>query len=143
LILCGFNTLNNALKGGVLNPPANKRENVIVLIFDYKFMIDHKKNLKKILSTSEMENRIYRHVQKLPMSFLKQNSGSNSPEENLIYRYKLCYQVTGSLRVIFDWFINNMPIPAENIISMLNAMNIPNSKQFSSIPNILVRLKNQ
>jgi len=61
-------------------------------------------------------------------------------QKYLICRYKLCYQVTGCLRVFFDWFINNMPMPIESIISMLNAMNVPKTVQYRNIPSFLVQL---
>ena len=115
----------------------------IVLWFDYKYMITHKKNLKKILSTVDIENRINRDGQKFPISFLKHYKEKLTVEEYLICRYKLCYQITGCLSVFFDWFINDMPLPIENVVAMLNAMNIPKTIQYRNIPSILVRLKDE
>jgi len=48
-----------------------------------------------------------------------------------------------SLRVILDWSTNDMPMPVENIVTMLNAMNIPKTIQYSNIPSIVVRLKSE
>ena len=141
-----FEYLRNTFYTELLNVETNnkaKNQNSIVLIFDYEYMINHQKNLKKILSTADIENRIFRHVQKLPMSFIKHDVNGTSTEEYLLYRYKLCYQITGSLRVIFDWFINNMPMPVKSIVSMLNAINIPRMTQYCDTPNIVVRLKNE
>ena len=63
--------------------------------------------------------------------------------EYLVCRYKLCYQITGSLRVLFDWFINDMPMPIDNIVEMLNRMNIPKTVQYRNIPSIVVRRKGE
>ena len=119
----------------------NDKHDTIVLQFDYNYMIEHQKNLKKILATVYIEDRIYREVQKYPISFMGNFGEKLTPQEYLICRYKLCYQITGSLRVFFDWFINDMPLPVENLVSMLNAMNIPKTIQYRNIPSIIVRLK--
>jgi AcrR family transcriptional regulator len=137
-----FNYLLNTLNMELLNREKNNEQNTIVLMFDHKYMIKHQKNLKKILSTSDIENRIFRNLQEFPLSFIKHYKEKLSKEDYLFCRYKICYQITGSLRVFFDWFINNMPMPAENIISLLNDMNNPRPGQHETIPNIVVRLKN-
>ena len=116
-------------------------QNNIILVFDYKYMIEHKKNLKKIVSTASIENRIYRDLQKYTLSLVEQYKKQLSTEEYYICRYKINYQMTGSLRIIFDWFINNMPIPVEKVILMINAMNIPKTVQYRNIPGIVVRLE--
>jgi AcrR family transcriptional regulator len=138
-----FEYLTNTINAESLNIEKNKKDdnNTIVLMFDHKYMITHKKNIKKILSIVEIENRIFREVQKLPMSLIRQYKEKFSAEEYLICRYKLCYQITGSLRVFFDWFINDMPLSVEKIVSMLNTTNIPKSIQYRNFPNIVVRLK--
>lgn len=138
--------LLNTLKPELLNTENDNRDgkqNAIVLTIDQTLIKNHQKNLKKILTTTDIEYRIFREVQKLPLSFIKQYKEKLSPEEYLFCRYKICYQITGSLRALFDWFINNMPMPIETIVLMLNAMNIPKSVQYRNIPSILVRLKNK
>ena len=120
----------------------DEKQNNIVLLFDHKYLIKHQKNLKKILSTASIENRIYRELQKYTVSLTERYKKQLSAEDYLICRYKICYQITGSLRIIFDWFINNMPMPVNNVVTMLNAMNIPKIVQYRNIPGVVVRLKN-
>ena len=117
------------------------KHNNIILLFDHKYLIKQQKNLKKILSTASIENRIYRELQKYTISLTERYKKQLSAEDYLICRYKICYQITGSLRIIFDWFINNMPMPVDNIVSMLNAMNIPKTVQYRDIPGVVVKLK--
>jgi len=117
------------------------KQNTIVLMFDHQYMVKHQKILKKILAISDIENRIFRELQEYPMALLKHYKKSLSAWEYLICRYKLCYQIIGCLRVFFDWFINDMPLPVENIVTMLNAMNIPKTIQYRNIPSIVVKLK--
>jgi hypothetical protein len=106
-------------------------------------MIKHQKNLRKILSTADIENRIFRDLQKYPMSLIERYKKRLSAKEYLICRYKICYQITGSLRILFDWFINSMPMPIEKLIPMLNAMNIPRTVLYRNIPGVVVRLKGE
>jgi len=119
------------------------KHNNIILLFDHKYLIKHQKNLKKILSTASIENRIYRELQKYTVSLTERYKKALSAEDYLICRYKVCYQITGSLRIIFDWFINNMPMPVDNVVTMLNAMNIPKIIQYRDIPGVVVKLKAQ
>jgi len=116
--------------------------NNIILVFDDKYLVKHQKNLKKILNTVSIENRIYHDLQKYTQSLIERYKKHLSAEEYLICRYKIYYQITGSLRIFFDWFINNMPMPADSIVSMLNAMNIPKTVQYRNIPGVVVKLKN-
>jgi AcrR family transcriptional regulator len=118
------------------------KQNNIILLFDHKYLIKQQKNLKKILSTASIENRIYRELQNYAVSLTDRYKKLLSAEDYLICRYKICYQITGSLRIIFDWFVNNMPMPVDKIISMLNAMNIPKTVQYRNIPGVVVKLKN-
>ena len=116
------------------------KHNNIILLFDDKYLIKHQKNLKKALTASGIENRIYHELQKYTLSLAEHYKKLLSAEEYLICRYKICYQITGSLRIIFDWFINNMPMPVDSVVSMLNAMNIPKTVQYRNIPGVVVRL---
>jgi len=135
------NTFSTELPVG--NENTDDKPDSIILLFDYGYMVQNRKNLKKILSIPDIENRIYRDVQKFPMSLIKHYRDKLTPEEYLICRYKLCYQITGSLRVIMEWFSNDMPLSAENVVYMLNAMNIPKTIQYRNIPSIVVRIKNE
>ena len=117
--------------------------NIIVLTIDYKYMSNNKKILKKILSINDIESRVINEGQKLPMSLMKNYKDTLSAEEFLICRIKLCYQITGCLRVLFDWFVNDLPMPVDNIAGMLNVMNVPKAAQYRNIPSIVVRLKGE
>jgi len=119
------------------------KPNNIVLTFDVTYMVKHQKNIKKILSTADVEARIYRELQIYTLTLIKSYKKLLSAEEYLICHYKICYQITGSLKVLFDWFINNMPMPIEKLVPMLNAMNIPKAVQYGNIPGVEVRIKEE
>ena len=116
-------------------------ENEIVLVFNYEFMTEHQKNLKKIISIADIESRMTGEMKKYLMSLIDQYRKHLSAEEYLICRYKLCHQITGSLSIFFDWFTNDMPMPIKSVVSMINAMNIPKTVQYRNIPRIVVKLK--
>ena len=127
----------------VIEKDKKEDKNIIVFIIDYKYMTNYQKNLKKILSIIGIENRVISEGQKLPMLLMENYKEKLTEEEYLICRIKLGYQVTGCLRVLFDWFINDLPMPLDNIVGMLNVMNIPKTAQYRNIPSIVVRLKNE
>jgi len=119
----------------------DKKQDIILFIFDYQYMVKNQKILEKILSVDVIKSRIFRDLQKYPMSLIENYKKKLSAEEYLIGRYKLCYQITGFLSLFFDWFVNGMPMPVEKFIPMINAMNIPKTVQLRSIPGVEVRIK--
>ena len=121
----------------------DEKHDAIIFLFDAINIKKHQNTIKKILSAVDMEDRLFREIQKFPMSFIEKYKKSLTAEEYLICRYKLCFQMTGCLRVLFDWFINDMPMSVENIVLMLNAMNTPKTIQYRNIPSIVIRLKGE
>ena len=119
------------------------KKHTIVFEFDYQYMVRNQKVLKKILSITEIESRIFRDLQKYPMSLMEHYRGELSAEEYLIGRYKLSYQITGFLSLFFDWFVNDMPMPVEKLFPMINDMNTPKTVQYNNIPNVEVRIKEE
>jgi AcrR family transcriptional regulator len=138
-----FEYIKNAINTDLLNieiSENSKKQNDIVLMFNYAYMIKRRDTLKKIISTTDIENRILRDVQELPLSLIKPFKAKLSKEEYLICRYKICYQITGCLRVFLDWFLNDMPLSVDKFIAMLNAMTIPKEVLYRNIPNIIIRI---
>jgi AcrR family transcriptional regulator len=121
----------------------SKNRHDIVLAFNYMYMLKHRAALKKIISNADIETRILRDVQELPLALIKPFKSKLSKEEYLICRYKICYQITGCLRVFLDWFLNDMPLPAEKFVSMLNAMAVPQKALYRDIPNIVVKINKE
>ncbi|MDR2491493.1 MAG: TetR/AcrR family transcriptional regulator [Spirochaetaceae bacterium] len=139
-----FEYLSNTLKTELFKIEgggATGAQNNITLIFNYTYMLEQRTNLKKILSCAGLENRIFTEIHEFALNLIAHYRDGLSAEEYHICRYKLVYQITGCLRVLFDWFIQDMPLPADKLFSMLNAMNISKDTQYRSIPNIVVRLK--
>ena len=138
-----FEYMENAFRTKVLKMENDKKKGgpeTIVLSFNISYMIKYRKNLKRILSVADIENRITRRVQDFPVSLIEHYRNLLSPEDYLICRYKICYQIIGSLRIFFDWFVNDMPLSSEKIVLMLNAMNTPKVIQYRHIPSIVIKI---
>ncbi|MDR1352861.1 MAG: TetR/AcrR family transcriptional regulator [Treponema sp.] len=141
-----FEYVKNTMHTDLLKIETNqdsKKQNDIVLTFNHTYMVKHRDTLKKILSTADIENRILREVQGLPLSLIKPFKGKLSREEYLIFRYKICYQITGCLRVFLDWFLTDMPLAVDKFVSVLNAMTIPKEVLYRNIPNIVIRISKE
>jgi AcrR family transcriptional regulator len=132
---CCRKILNIAVEENTKKTSANRR---IILTFNFNYMVEHRKDLQKILSDAEIEGRIFSQLQRFPESLIKQYKPILTAEEYLICRYKICYQIAGSMRVIFDWFENNMPLDKENLVEMLNIMAAPRKVKYRNVPSFVV-----
>jgi AcrR family transcriptional regulator len=120
-----------------------RKQYQIVLTFNYSYTIKHRKELKKILSITGIETRVLRALREIPPALIKPLKESLSKEEYRICRYKLCYQITGCRRVFLDWFLDDMPLPVDNLVSMINAMNVPQNMFYRNFPGIVVRVNKE
>ena len=121
----------------------NQKQNTIVITFDQKCLNKNYSNLKKIISTADIENFIYREILKYPIYLVERYKKQFSEDEYAKCRFKICYQLTGSFSVIFDWFINNMHRPIENLFLMINTTNNPKTVKYRDFPNIVFQLKDE
>ena len=117
-----------------------EKQNNFILTFNFKYMIENRENIKKMLSIVDIEHRIRSEAKEFPMALLEKHTSSLSAKEYLICRYKLYYQLIGCLQVFFDWFMNDMPLPLDEIIAILNGLNVPQTLRYRVIPNIEVRI---
>jgi AcrR family transcriptional regulator len=136
------NTFSMELSSGKKDSETAMQDS-FVMTCNYKYMIKNRDTLKKILLNADIENRIFREMLEFPLSIIEQYKKNLSHEEYLICRYKINYQLTGALRILFDWFVNDMPLAIDKIVSILNAMVVPKQIQYRNIPNIVVRLNDQ
>ena len=133
-----MNTINLELQASA--GKRGERQNNFVLTFNFKYMIENRDNIKKMLSIVDIEHRIRNEAKEFPLKLLEQYKNKLPANEYLICRYKLYYQLIGCLQVFFDWFLNDMPLPLGEIISLLNALNIPKTIQYRNAPGIVVRV---
>jgi len=120
----------------------NRRRD-IVLKFKYNYILENFDTLKKLAFNLEVEKYFLPHTIMFPEPLIEEFKNTLTPEEYLICRYKVFYQMTGSLRVISDWIRNDMPMPVENLVEILNSINIPKKLQSPHIPNVIIRMDNE
>jgi len=138
-----FEYLRNSFNAKLLKIESDNKKgtrDAIIFAFNYDYMIENRDNLRKILSVPDIENRIVHEIQQLPISLIEDYKDKLSPEDYLICRYKISFQVIGSLKLFLDWFINDMPMDIEKFIPMLNAMNTPKVVQYRHLPSIIMRI---
>jgi AcrR family transcriptional regulator len=139
---------------GMINTDLLKIENIIkgspdtiVLMYNYAYMCTQRERIKKILVccnfATDFVNKFTLALHELLVPILESYRSAFSPEDFLLFRYKLKHDVVGCLQVVHDWFVNDSPLPVEQIVSMLNSMNAIEIGQHRNIPNILVRISEE
>jgi AcrR family transcriptional regulator len=115
----------------------------IVLTFNYTYMCTQRERVKKILACYDFLSCFAQELRELYLRILDGYKETLSPEDFLVFRYKLEYEASGSFHVFFDWFTNDSPMPVEQVVSMLNTMNACETGEHRAIPNILVRISEE
>jgi hypothetical protein len=128
---------------GIEQSADSKKHYQLVFTVNYNYIIQRRKELKKILSTPVIENYISRGIKEISPALLNPLKKSLSKEEYKICCYKLCYQITGCRRVLLDWFLEDMPLPVDSLVSLINAMNTPKDMIYSNLPGIIVRINKE
>ena len=120
----------------------NKSENIL-LTFNIKYMIKHQKNLKKIMkSVAGIENLFMDRFNDWQDMLIKQGKKKLNPETLIIYRYKIYYQITGIIRILLDWFKNDMPLQIDDLVTVLNYFTIDTKTHYENVPNIKIKIIN-
>jgi AcrR family transcriptional regulator len=139
---------------GMVNADLLKIENIIkgspdtiVLMYNYAYMCTQRERIKKILVCcnflTDFVSKFALAVDELLVPIIESYRGAFSPEDFLLFRYKLKHDITGCFQVFHDWFLNDSPLPVEQIVSMLNSMNAFKIGRRRNIPNILVRINEE
>lgn len=140
---CGvlFEYIKNLINTGILHiKRRNNAENQekIVLVFNYYYLINQRERLKKILSIADIEKRLFFEIQNMVFDFLKSLEYGLSKRDYLAYRYRTDYQIAGILRAFLDWFFDDMPLPTDAFISMINDITACNETPGRDVPNVVI-----
>jgi len=117
----------------------DKHEN-IVLTFNIKYMVDHSKNIKKLLTIVGIEDLFTDSFKEWHNMLFNQKKNKLNKEAQLAYWYKIHYQITGIIIVIMDWFKNDMPLPVNNLVKLLNFYTVDTEMLYSNVPNIKIKI---
>jgi hypothetical protein len=117
----------------------NKQDN-IVLTFNIKYMVHHHASLKKLLTIVGIENLFSNSFNEWQNLLINQRKNKLNKEAQLVYKYKIYYQITGIIIVIMDWFKNDMPASVDNLVTILNLFTVDTKKLYANIPNIEIKI---
>jgi AraC-like DNA-binding protein len=117
----------------------NKQDN-IVLTFNTKYMVHHRTNLKKLLTIVGIEDLFTDSFNEWQNLLINQRKNRLNKEAQLVYKYKIYYQITGIIIVIMDWFKNDMPTSVDNLVKILNFFTVDTKKLYTNIPNIEIKI---
>ena len=112
----------------------------IVLTFNIKYMIKHRSNLVKLLSIIGIEKIFAGRFNEWFITLIKQSKIKINKEQQLVYRYKIYYQIIGILMVVMDWFKNSMPTSVDNLLKLLNLFTVDTKKHYKDVPNITIKI---
>ena len=140
VIIKYFANIFNSEMLEVENISGRNRQDIIILTFNIKYMIEHKTNLMKMLSIIGIEDIFTDSFTEWQNFLFNQKKSRLTPQAQLVYRYKLFYQITGIIVVIMDWFKNNMPVSVDNLIKLLNHFTVETKAHHVNVPNIKIRM---
>jgi len=117
----------------------DKKDNII-LTFNIKYMINHRNNIKKLLTIAGIEDLFTDSFKEWHNMLFNQKKNKLNKEAQLAYWYKINYQITGIIIVIMDWFKNDMPLSVNNLIKLLNFYTVDTGILYSNVPNIKINI---
>ncbi|MDR1615896.1 MAG: TetR/AcrR family transcriptional regulator, partial [Syntrophomonadaceae bacterium] len=118
--------LNDTFNMKFLTTEQSDIKNNVILTFHYKYLVKHHKNLKKILTTMNIDAVFAQKLKEWRIKIIECYKERLSPKEYQIWRYKVYYQISGCFQILNDWFINDRPIPVKDIMLILNSFAISN-----------------
>ena len=122
------------------NTSIKDKQDNMVLTFNIKYMVTHRANLKKLLTIVRIEDLFTDSFNEWQNLLFNQRKNKLNKEVQLVYQYKIYYQITGIIIVIMEWFRNDMPIPIDNLVKLLNFFTVDTKPLYTNIPNIKIKI---
>ena len=135
-----FSNIFNSELLTVENTSGKDNQDNIVLTFNIKYMVNNRANLKKLLTIVGIENLFTNSFYEWQNLLISHKKNKLNKEAQIVYRYKIFYQITGILIVIMDWFRNDMPISVDNLVKYLNYFTIDTKPLYANVPNIKIQI---
>jgi AraC-like DNA-binding protein len=135
-----FSNIFNSELLSVENTGGKDNQENIVLTFNIKYMVNNRTSLKKLLSIAGIENLFADSFTGWQNLLISQKKNKLTKEAQIAYRYKIFYQITGILIVIMDWFKNDMPIPIDKLVELLNFYTVDTKTIYANVPNIKIKI---
>lgn len=115
--------------------------NVLTIALSFRGLIEHKEKLTK-LQRNDTERLILAYTQRWEDYVIDFGKNKVSRTERLLFRYSIKFQVGGSLRMILDWMKHDMPMPVEQMSSLLQKFIDAIEAGTGYLPNLTIRIQN-
>jgi hypothetical protein len=135
-----FSSFFNSELLNVENISGRDHQDNIVLTFNIKYMVNHRTNLKKLLTIIGIEDLFTDSFNEWRKQLINQKKSKLNKEAQLVYQYKVIYQIPGIILVVMDWFKNDMPISVDNLMKLLNYFTVDTKTVYSTVPNIKIMI---
>jgi AcrR family transcriptional regulator len=113
----------------------------IVLIIRHSYISSNRDILDKFSSVLSLKDSFVDLFQEYLNSVMNRRPHGLSDEEFIIYRYKVCYQLTGAVAVFYEWYKNGGIISPKHLAEVLNSMASPREARYRNVPVVEVRVE--
>jgi AcrR family transcriptional regulator len=115
--------------------------NALLITLSFKGFIEHKQKLAK-LQRDDTERLIFAYTQKWEDYVIDFGKNKVFRTEKLLFRYRVKFQVGGSLRMILDWMKHDMPMPAEMMSGLLQKFIGAIEAEIGGVPHLAIQIQN-
>jgi AcrR family transcriptional regulator len=120
----------------IRNTPKPDKSGMGIVILRFEQIIEHKEKLTRLFK-GDTEHLFYSYFQKWEDAILDLYKDKLTEKEYLLYRYMIKFQLGGSLRLIIDWFKNDMPLSSGKMAELLIEFQKPFEMRDTNISKIL------
>ena len=118
----------------------NDNQENIYITFYMNFIRNNYSDIKKILNAVGGNIMFLNKFNELIDDLITRGEKNRNPAEQLAFKYKMYYQMTGICKIMWDWAINDMPMSNEELVKILDCFTVNTKKLYPNIPNITVKI---
>lgn len=122
------------------NDGANNQQ-ILVLTINIGFIHENYSKIKKILPVAGRNIQFLNSFNNFMATVINCGMEKRNPREQLIYKNKMYYQLTGICKTIWDWVEDNM-LSTDDLINLLDCFTVNTQNQYINVPNIKIRTIN-
>ena len=123
----------------VRNFEDHNSQEIIIITFNIDFIRKNFGNMKKILSATGGNIMFLNRFNDVMAKVIDRGMEKRNSGEQLTFKYKMYYQLTGICKIMWDWVEEDMPIPIDDLVKILNCFTVDTNKQFPNVPNVRIK----
>jgi AcrR family transcriptional regulator len=113
---------------------------VMKVTLSFRSIIKERQRMVK-LPREDTEHLLIAYTQRWEDYVIDFGGDKVSPEEKLLFRYKVKFQVGGAFRMIVDWIKNDMPMPPDEVGDLLQKFVCFFETAMGSLPYLILRIQ--